>query len=284
MDSKRLTFSPIYGYKYADGDKSMWVIDDEAAAIVRRIYRLTIEGKGPQQIARILSDDKIERPTNYLASRGIVHYSKANPDTPYQWGMNAIARMIAKPEYAGHTVNFRSYKDSYKDKHAKDTPKEDWVIFENTHPAIVDQEAWETAQRCRKTVRRTDTHGEANPLTGLVFCADCGAKMYNHRKPMPTTYVNKKGYTCTRAPKDVYACSTYTLTNRRFGRKYTSHNIRTVVIRELALDAIKSVSCYAKTNEAEFVRQVREASAVRIEETAKAHKSVSPRSRNAVRS
>lgn len=171
----------------------------------------------------------------------------------------------------GHTVNFRTYKDSYKDKQAKENPKENWVIFENTHPAIIDPETWETAQRCRKTVRRTD-HGEANPLTGLVFCADCGEKLYNHRQPYPTTQINKKGYVCNRPPKDVYTCSTYNLTGRRYDRKCTNHQIRTVVLRELVLDAIKSVSGFVKTNEAEFVKQVREYSAVQQEEAAKSHK------------
>ncbi len=95
---------------------------------------------------------------------------------PYAWNGNTIANIVQKPEYMGHTVNFRTYKDSYKDKRSKFAPKEDWVIFENTHPSIVDSETWETAQRCRKTVRRTDSLGEANPLTGLVFCADCARR------------------------------------------------------------------------------------------------------------
>jgi len=272
MDGKRLTFAPIYGYNLNPNDKNEWVLDEEAAEVVRRIFRLTIEGKGPSEIARILANDKIERPSYYLATRGIVKLTQYDMSTPYAWSGNSIARMITKPEYMGHTVNFRTYKDSYKDKQAKEAPKEDWVIFENTHPAIVDSETWETAQRCRKTVRRTDSLGEANPLTGLVFCADCGAKMYNHRKPYPTTYVNKKGYTCTRCPKDIYACSTYSLTNRKFDRKCSQHHIRTAVLRELALDAIKSMSGFVKSNEAEFIRQVREASTVRQDETARAHK------------
>ena len=171
----------------------------------------------------------------------------------------------------GHTVNFRTYKDSDKDKQAKENPKENWLIFENTHAAIIDPETWETAQRLRKTVRRTD-HGAANPLTGLVFCADCGAKMYNHRQPYPTTQINKKGYVCNRPPKDIYTCSTYNLTGRRYDRQCTNHQIRTVVLRELALDAIQSVSRFVKTNEAEFVKQVRESSAVQQEEAAKSHK------------
>ncbi len=115
-------------------------------------------------------------------------------------------------------------------------------------------------------------HGEANPSTGLVFCADCGANLYNHRQPYPTSQINKKGYVCNRLPKDVYTCSTYNLMGRKYNRQCTSHNIRTAVLRELALDAIKSVSGFVKTNEAEFVKQDRETSEVRQEETAKSHK------------
>lgn len=115
-------------------------------------------------------------------------------------------------------------------------------------------------------------HGEANPLTGLVFCSDCGAKLYNHRQPYPREYADKRGYTYTRAPRDLYTCSTYTLTNRRYDRKCTNHQIRTVVLRELALDAIKSASSFVKNNEAEFIRQIRETSTIQQEETVKAHK------------
>lgn len=214
----------------------------------------------------------MERLSYYLYQKGIVNYADSYDHShPYAWSTNTIAHIIERPEYMGHTVNFRTYKDSYKDKQAKENPKENWVIFENTHAAIIDPETWETAQRCRKTVRRTD-HGAANPLTGLVFCADCGAKMYNHRQPYPTTQINKKGYVCNRPPKDIYTCSTYNLTGRRYDRQCTNHQIRTVVLRELALDAIQSVSRFVKTNEAEFAKQVRESSAVQQEEAAKSHK------------
>jgi DNA invertase Pin-like site-specific DNA recombinase len=272
MAGKRLTFNPIYGYVLDPNDKTKWVIDPEAAAVVRRLYDLTIQGKGPVEIARILHDEKVERPSYYQHQKGIVNYSNVhNLETPYAWSGNSIARMIGKQEYAGHTVNFRTSMESYKDKRAKDNPKDEWAIFENTHPAIIDQETWETAQRCRTITRRTD-HGEANPLTGLVFCNDCGAKLYNHRIPYATTQINKAGYVCNRKPKDVYTCSTYSLTGRKFDRKCTTHTIRTVVLRELALEAIREVSGYVKDHEAEFVKQVLETSAIRQQETAKAHK------------
>jgi len=272
MSGKRLTFNPIYGFTLDPNDKSKWIVDPEAAEVVRRIYALIIEGKGVCDIARIFNEERIERPSYYLHSRGIVNTVRYDQSTPYAWSGTSIGHMIAKPEYMGHTVNFRTYKDSYKDKSSKENPKENWAIFENTHEAIVDPDTWDTAQKCRKTVRRTDSLGEANPLTGLLFCSDCGAKLYNHRKPYVTQYVNKMGYTCKRAPKDVYVCSAYTLAGRRFEKKCTNHQIRTVVLREIALDVIKSVSGFVKENEAEFIEQVREASAIRLDETAQAHR------------
>lgn len=158
----------IYGYKKDPNDKNHWIVDDEAAEVVRRIYRMAIEGKGPYEIARILASEKVERPSYYLAQRGLgKHKTSYNPDEPYTWRGGTVADILSKPEYIGHTVNFRTYKESYKDKHSKMTPKEDLVIFENTQEAIIDKETWERVQTLRKTIRRTDTIGTANPLFWL---------------------------------------------------------------------------------------------------------------------
>ena len=272
MQGQRLTFTPIYGYTLDPGDKNKWLVDPEAAEVVQRIFALTITGKGPCEIARILAEDRIERPSFYMHKRGIVNYANRHDHSnPYAWGSSTIAHITRKPEYMGHTVNFRTYKESYKDKRAKEAPQDKWVVFENTHEAIIDGEMWETAQRCRKTVRRVDSWGVANPLTGLIFCHDCGAKLYNHRKPYPTTHTDHQGNTSTRGPKDIYTCSTYSLTGRHFNHKCSLHYIRTTVVRELVLDVIKHVSCLVNSNEAEFIKQVRETSAVQQEETAKTH-------------
>lgn len=270
---RRLTFAPIYGYCQDPEDKSQWVMDEEAAEVVRRIFRLTIEGKGPAQVARILAQEKVERPSYYMTVRGFAKRGYHDMTQPYTWNGSTVANILGKPEYMGHTVNFRTYKDSYKDKQTKLAPKEDWVIFENTHPAIIDPETWETAQRCRTVKRRTDTVGEANPLTGLVFCADCGKKLYNHRNPNSVPFIHpNNGKTYMRPPQDNYCCSTYSISAQRFERKCTQHYIRSAALRELVLDAIREVSGFVKRSESEFVKQVREASAIRQEETAKAHK------------
>jgi len=182
-EGKRLTTTPIYGYIY-DENKENWIIDEDTAHIVRRIFSLTIEGHGVCTIARMLTDEKVIRPGYYQVLRRNGKGNKActNEAEKYTWTGTTIIEILSKPEYKGDTVNFRYSKKTYKDKNHTPNPQDKWLIFENTHPAIIDPETWETAQRCCKTIKRTDTFGEANPLTGKLFCADCGAKMFNHRK------------------------------------------------------------------------------------------------------
>ena len=274
MEGKHTTNHAIYGYRKDPEDKNHWLIDEEAALVVRRIFRLTIEGNGPYQIARILTEEKVERPSYYLAQRGMGnHLSDYNAAEPYAWRGTTVGAILSKPEYMGHTVNFRTYKESYKDKRPKKAQKDDWVIFENTPEPIVDAETWNMVQKLRKTVRRTDTLDEANPLTGLMYCADCGAKMYNHRGSGGWARDWHGKPNGKRRPfRDEYDCSTYTLSRQGYGGKCTQHYIRTAVVRDLILEAIKSVSGYAKSNEAEFIRQVRSASEIQQAETAKALK------------
>jgi hypothetical protein len=234
---------------------------------------MTIDGMGPHEIAKALAADKVERPSYYMNRCGIVPY-RYPMDEPYTWSSSTVSSIISKPESMGHTVNFRFYKESYKDKHTKPAPKEDWVIFPDTHEGIIESEVWENAQRLRKTVKRTDSLGTANPLTGKMFCADCGGRMYNHRKPYETPlYTNPNtGKTYMRKPSDVYVCATHSRGNRRFNKACSLHHIRTEVVNELVLDAIRGVSAYVRGSEEEFTRRVREASAVQREDAAKSHR------------
>ena len=260
-----------YGFKKDPEMKHHWLVDEEAADVVRRIFHLSAEGKGPQVIARILMADKVERPSYYLARRGRgTCQSQTDMSRPYDWTATTIAEMLAKPEYMGHTVNFRAYKPSYKDKKMIKRPSEEWLIFENTHEAIVDPETWKLAQRSRQTVRRTDTTGEANPLTGLMFCADCGGRMYNRKnggralkegwEPDPDSGLY---------PSDNYNCSTYVLTGKHSERKCCSHYITTRAVRALILDTIRTVSAYAVSDEKAFVEKIRTASQIRQDNAAK---------------
>lgn len=258
MEGKHTTNNAIYGYRKSEENKNQWVIDEEAAEVVRRIYRMSLEGKGPYEIARILSEEQIERPSYYLAKRGLgTCRSNNNTATPYVWRGATVRDILSKPEYMGHTVNFRSYKESYKDKRAKKTPKEDWVIFKNTQEAIVSEEMWNKVQELRKTVRRTDTVGEANPFTGLLYCADCGAKMYNHRGGAGRARNWKGELNGKRRPdRDEYNCSTYNLSRQSYDKQCSQHYIRTEVVRKLVLETIKAVSDYVITNEEEFINRI----------------------------
>lgn len=274
MEGKHTTNNAIYGYRKSEEDKNQWVIDEEAAEVVRRIYRMSLEGKGPYEIARILSEEQIERPSYYLAKRGLgTCRSNNNTATPYVWRGATVRDILSKPEYMGHTVNFRSYKESYKDKRAKKTPKADWVIFKNTQEAIVSEEMWNKVQELRKTVRRTDTVGEANPFTGLLYCADCGAKMYNHRGGAGRARNWKGELNGKRRPeRDEYNCSTYNLSRQSYDKQCSQHYIRTEVVRKLVLETIKAVSDYVITNEEEFINRIYSSSRDKQKESIKSLK------------
>ena len=259
---KPTTNCAIYGYKKDPNDKYHWLIDEEAAAVVRRIFRLTIEGNGPYEIARIFFDDKIETPAVYFGKQNKgIWKSKEEFPNPYNWSGYIVAQILSKPEYMGHTVNFRSHKQSYKDKTPVMNPKEEWLIFENTHEAIVDKETWELAQKLRKTPRRIDTMGEANPLTGLLYCADCGEKMYNHR--------SRGGTENNPYPSDFFDCSVYTRAHQKHSTACCGHYITTTALRTLILETIRSVSTFAISNRDEFMEKVRAASQLRQAEAAK---------------
>ena len=149
---KPTTTRAIYGYKKDPEDKFHWLIDEEAAEVVKRIFQLSVNGCGPRVIANILRDDKIDRPSVYMAKRGLgSQQNTTDISRPYDWCATTVANILSKQEYMGHTVNFRYYKESYKDKKCLKRPEEEWMIFENTHEAIVDPETWRLAQRSRDT-------------------------------------------------------------------------------------------------------------------------------------
>ena len=261
---KPTTNCAIYGYVKDPNDKYHWLIDEEAAAVVRRIYQLAVEGHGLSDIANILYQDKVESPAAYLARQGRGPWkSKESIDRPYAWSDFIVGRILSKPEYIGHTVNFRSHKESYKDKQSVYHTPDQWLVFENTHEAIIDSSTWELVQKLRGTPRRIDTLGEANPLTGLVYCADCGAKMYNQR----TRGNEKKPY-----PSDAYECSSYKLGGQRRTAVCSNHHISTKALRTLILETVKAASVYALSNQDEFMEKVRAASQIRQTEAVKAAK------------
>ncbi len=258
---KPTTTSPIYGYKSDPNDKYHWLIDEEAAAVVRRIFQLCVEGHGTGEIARILYEDKVDIPSVYRAKQGRgLWKSRTEFPNPYNWKPYCISCMLSKQEYAGDTVNFRRTNISYKDKKQVKNPPEEWLIFENTHEPIIDRETWELVQKLRGTRRRTDTLGVANPLTGLVFCADCGAKMYNSRK---------RPYDANNLAGDSYNCSTYQLGQENHRSACGGHYITTKALHTLILDAIRAVSASAMTDRDAFAKKVQQAAQVKRAESIK---------------
>ena len=177
-----LTTNPPYGYmKDPDNPKRHWIVDDEAAAVVRHIFAWCMEGFGPSQIAKKLKEAKVEIPAVHMARHGEgLNKTKTFKD-PYNWGSSTVVHILGKMEYLGHTVNFKTAKH-FKDKKSHYVSRDNWVVFENTQDPIITQEQYDLVQKIRANVRRyPDGWGEHHVLTGLMRCADCGAKMYVHR-------------------------------------------------------------------------------------------------------
>ena len=261
---KPITTNAPYGYQKDPADHNHWLIDDEAAAVVRHIFKLSIEGHGPYEIATILMREQIETPGYYFSKRsGNAGQGNVPPEHRYDWHGGTVLSILGKPEYMGHTVNFRTYRPSYKSKRAKRNDPDKWVIFENTHEAIVDADTWRLAQHEKGTKTRIDSVGLANPLTGLVFCADCGEKMYNsrHRK--------EKNNDASGLSYDTYNCSTYTLTRIRETKVCSNHHISTQAIRSLLLDGIRRVSQYAVADPEGFAKSIRADTKIQQETAAK---------------
>jgi DNA invertase Pin-like site-specific DNA recombinase len=182
MAGKHTSSQPPYGYLKSPEDKNQWIVDTDVSDVVKRIFAMTIEGYGPYQIACVLRDDRLLMPGAYLATKGAGLHQHKTFENPYLWRSSVICSILKKREYLGHTVNFKSKKDSYKDKKNYYVPEDEWVIFPDTHEAIIDQETFDTVQRIRANVkRRPDGWGYTHPLTGMLYCADCGAKLYVQR-------------------------------------------------------------------------------------------------------
>ena len=241
---KHLTGTVIYGYLWNEA-RDQWLVDPEAADVVKRIFAMTIEGYGPYQIASKLKEEKVLIPSAYLAQHGEgVNKNKTFKDV-YGWGSSTICNLLEKREYLGHTINFKTRKH-FKDKKSHYVPEDEWTIFENTHESIIDQQTFDLVQKIRGNVRRyPDGWGEAAPLTGLLYCADCGGKMYVHR--------TNNGKRISQ-----YTCSQYSKVP--VGKLCTTqHRINEDVVLSLVSEMLKAIAEYAKHDRAEFVRVVQEA-------------------------
>ena len=171
---EHLASNPPYGYIKDPRDKKKWVVDEEAAKVVQRIFNLCIAGKGPMQIAKILTADKVLTVTAYHARQK----GWAMPENLYQWCAKSVAGILERREYTGCTVNFKTYTKSLKFKKRMENPVENQKIFEDTQPAIIEKGQWERVQELRKNKRRPTKTGRTSMFSGLLYCADCGAKLY----------------------------------------------------------------------------------------------------------
>jgi len=259
MAGKPTACLPPYGYMKAPEDKHKWLVDPEAAAVVKRIFQLCMDGQGMYQICCLLEADKVMTPGAYLKEKGIGLHKNYDFPNPYHWSSTTVSGILKKKEYLGHTVNFKSKKNSYKDKKNHYVPESEWVIFENTHEPIIDQATFDNVQRLRSNVkRRPDGWGIIHPLTGLVYCADCGAKLYVHRiyngKDMPT-----------------YVCANSTKTAQEDWR-CSGHRITAQKLMELVAEVLREVTKYAREDKAAFTKSVQEKLTAKQTDEVKAQK------------
>lgn len=257
----RCSGSVPYGYRRDPEDKQHLIVDEEPAAVVRRIFQMVIAGYGVMSIADALAADKVMIPSAYAKCNYPENNHSKGFHDPYRWSSTAVGYILEKREYMGHTVLGKTISQNYKTKKRRKAEPEELMIFKNTHEAIVDEETWELAHRLRKTVRKPSYPDRpANPLTGLVYCADCGRKM-THRQPSPT---KKKIYDAD----DAYVCGSY----RQLTRDCTMHFIKTSALQDLILSAIREVSAFVHSDEKEFLHLVREETDAGIEKEIKEQK------------
>ena len=231
---EHLCTNPPYGYTKDPDNKKQWIVDAEAAEVVKRIFALCLDGYGPSQIARILKKDKIITPTIHFQQTGRATRN-APPDNPYNWTGDTIADILERPEYQGHTVNFKTYKQSYKSKKTCYNPEEKWLVFENTHEAIIDADTWQRVQELRKNKRRPTRTGKTNMFSGIARCADCGEKLY---------YCTSKNF---EARQDHFVCSTSRLKGKEV---CPTHFIRAVVLEQGVLTHMRmTIACVANHEE-----------------------------------
>jgi hypothetical protein len=233
-----LTTNAPYGYKKDPLDKSRWIVDEPAAAIVRRIFQMCISGLGPTQIAKRLKADDVLTPSEYQRSIGVSCPTKL-PECPHKWCSHTVAEILDRQEYVGDTVNFRTYRQSFKQKKQLDRPQEEWKVFPNTHPAIIDRETFTLVQNLRQHRRRPTRMGAVSMFSGLLYCADCGSKL---------------GYSATNNYKREQAfffCSAY----RSNSDVCSAHYIRESVVGQLVLEGLQRLLWYIQVYEKRFAQE-----------------------------
>ncbi len=247
---ERLAVIPPYGYRKADDNPKQLVIDEESAAVVRRIFRLSVDGHGPAQIARILNGEHLLNPSAYKYEHEIVKKPRKCKD-PYFWNATTVHKILDAPEYLGITINFKTWSKSYKDRRSRPNAPEKRMVFEGTHPAIIDGETWEIVRKMRQHKRRAPRYGDNGLFSGTVYCSDCGAKLY-----FSTREIWNKARTIARY-EGAYSCSEYRKDVQfQQNRLCTCHYIRETVLEQIVLDDLQELLAFVSGNEKQFVRLV----------------------------
>ena len=237
MSGAPLTTNPPYGYLKDPESKNGWIVDEEAAKIVRQIFAWCVDGLGPTQIAKHLKAAKVPTPTEHWSNIG--RNCSNLPAVPYNWRSDTVANILSKQEYCGDTVNFRSTTKSFKNKKKIERPPEEWQIFKNTHPAIIDREVFALVQELRKHRRRPTKSGIVSPFSGLLYCADCGEKLYYS---VTNNYKREQAY---------FFCSSYC----KNSEVCSAHYIREKVVEQIVLESMQRILLNVQAFEKEFARK-----------------------------
>ena len=232
---ERLGTRAPYGYA-KEPETQKLIVDEEAAAVVKRIFALCAAGNGPSQIARILKKEQVLTPTMYAYAKYGMPHTGLDTQRPYHWSGDTVADMLENEIYIGNTLNYRFSTRSYKDKRKIEHPREECLVFENTHPAIITKEIWDIVQRVRKSKRRRTKMNEQNKYSGLVICADCGKTMVLHRAHTMSADYNH------------FTCRTY----KKYGEACTAHYIRECILDEIVLEDLRRVTAEARAHPQEF--------------------------------
>ena len=235
MNGKPITSKPVYGY-LMDEDEN-FIIDEEAAPVVKQIYNLCLAGNGPTKIARMLTEQQIPTPGT-LEYRRTGSTRRYHPGYECKWATNTVVHILENREYTGCLVNFKTEKPSYKVKHSVENPPEKQVIFENHHEPIIDTQTWERVQELRKQRKRPNRYDEVGLFSGILFCADCGSVMYQQR------------YQTDKRKQDCYICGSY----KKRTADCTAHFIRTDLLTAGVLSNLRKVTSYAAKHEARFMK------------------------------
>lgn len=237
MSGVPLTTNPPFGYMKNPDNLKEWMIDEPAAKVVRQIFDMCVAGFGPTQIAKKLKADEIMTPSEYWNSIG--RKCVKPPDRPFNWCSDTVANILSKQEYIGDTVNFRGTTKSFKNKKKVERPQEEWKIFKNTHPAIVDEETFMLVQELREHRRRPAKSGIVSMFSGLLYCADCGEKLYYS---VANNYKREQAY---------FFCSSY----RKNSEVCSAHYIREKVVAGIVLESMQRVFWYVQSFEKDFAQK-----------------------------